>query len=86
MGWFQRDLIKDVKAMTDGGPQVAIVAAGDGCCYLPTLLIKEDIYSGVIDLGKALYLHATGARVAVRMPAGVGLLNALVPLLVAKVQ
>ena len=47
-----QDLIKDVKAATDGGPQAAIVAAGDVRRYLPALFIK-DVYSGVTDLGKA---------------------------------
>ena len=40
-----QDLIKDVKAATDGGPQAAIVAAGDVRRYLPSLFIK-DVYSG----------------------------------------
>ena len=34
-----QDLIKDVKAATDGGPQAAIVAAGDVRRYLPSLLV-----------------------------------------------
>ena len=57
-----QDLIKDVKAATDGGPQAAIVAAGDVRHYLPAVLIK-DVYSGVTDLGKAFQpSHNVSAR------------------------
>jgi hypothetical protein len=57
-----QDLIKDVQAATDGGPQAAIVAAGDVRRYLPALLIK-DIYPGMIDLGKAFQSsHNVSAR------------------------
>ena len=57
-----QDLIKDVKAATDGGPQAAIVAAGDVRRYLPSLLVK-DVYSGVIDSGKAFQSsHNVSAR------------------------
>ena len=57
-----QDLIKDVKAATDGGPQAAIVAAVDVRRYLPALLIK-DIYSSAIDLGKAFQSsHNVSAR------------------------
>lgn len=62
------DLIKDVKAATDGGPQAAIIAAGDARPFNQAIM----------------YLRSTGILVAVGMPAGAGLLNVPVPLLVAK--
>ncbi|TFK35454.1 mannitol-1-phosphate dehydrogenase M1PDH1 [Crucibulum laeve] len=62
------DLIKDVQAATGGGPQAAIIAAGDPKPFNQALL----------------YLRSTGTLVAVGMPAGSGLLNAPVPLLIAK--
>ena len=57
-----QDLIKDIKAATDGGPQAAIVAAGDVRHYLSAVLIK-DVYSGVLDSGKAFQpSHNVSAR------------------------
>ena len=57
-----QDLVKDVKAATDGGPQAAIVAAGDVRHYLPSLLVK-DLDSRAIDLGKAFQpSHNVSAR------------------------
>lgn len=63
------DLTKDVTDATDGlGPQAAIIAAGDARPFNQALL----------------YLRFTGTMVAVGMPGGNAMINAPIPLLIAK--
>ncbi|KAF9032934.1 putative ADH1-alcohol dehydrogenase I [Panaeolus papilionaceus] len=64
-----KNLIEDVKAATGGaGPDAAVIAAGDAKPFNDALL----------------YLNVKGTLVCVGMPGGAAMLNAPVPLLIAK--